>query len=567
MLPFQVKPHLEVCMQREVECPLDCKIQHLLARELDEHIAIECINRPIKCTDCTEFYPWKTEKKHLEELCTMRLVLCPQHCEEYIPFSELQKHFLFCAFRIIKCPNNQCSETFPFAKKSKHLKNECVYRKVACPLRCLALVTCIQVPHHVSKICQLRLEKCKWCAEEQLFCDLMNHENTCHKRGVACLAGCGEYIADNEMKLHLNESCRHRFIPCEIRCGQKVRVVDMTAHLSVSCPNRLVPCPNECFDHETKKTRHVISKRMQAHLSVECPSRLVLCRLCTTEMMSCSVQSHLDLECSQRLVGCRIQGCAKQVRLVDRENHELHECKFRLILCENGCDIRILNIHMKSHIARTCEMRYVTCPLQCGQQVRRRFLRNHLSSECDKCTKLYGPSSSPEKAPQKKRRANRSKPKELAAGSSRVSFNGSDDELSVGSTASAGSRAGPKGGSDLVSVTDVFLSQSRASTSHVDTRSLGRSVATGNSSLSLFDGMYPDGSTTAISTSSMLSAEENKLPHMTSASNSKRMTVSANKSSSNQNLNSGTVVVSPSKQKNARFETAIDELLKQVDAA
>ena len=394
LLPFEVKDHLLECDQREVECPLGCGIRHLLKREEEEHLESECPERPIICADCNQPYPLSQEKNHMNNLCPMRLILCPLNCENHIPFCELKKHFLFCPYRIVPCPNNECDERIPYCKKPYHLRHQCKYRKVSCPLRCLALVTYISVQNHVKSVCPLRPVKCKWCEVEIKFIDSAHHEKTCPKRGVECSAGCGEIVREIDLREHLLTTCTNRFVPCDLRCGQRVRLSDMSAHVKLHCANRMVPCPNECYDNETKGVRLVYAKRLDIHKSIECPNRYVRCGLCTEEVKACNVASHNTFDCIRRLVTCRIEGCSKEVALEERENHELYKCKFRHILCENGCGESIRVVSMKTHLSRQCSMRYLNCPLECGLQIRRTNMYMHLSEHCEHRNRLFSKPSS-----------------------------------------------------------------------------------------------------------------------------------------------------------------------------
>lgn len=398
LMPFEVKDHLLNCDQREIECQLGCGIRHLLKREEEEHISTTCSERPIVCSDCKEPYPYSQEKDHLNNKCKQRLILCPLNCEDHIPFCELKKHFLFCPYRIIDCPNAECDEKIPFILKGLHLRQQCNYRKVSCPLRCLALVTYIAVPNHVSTVCQLRPIKCKWCDKEYKFIEIQDHELKCTKRGVDCTAGCGECVREADLREHLLTTCNNRFVPCESRCGLKVRQSDMESHLESHCANRLVICPNACYDSSTKDVRRIIAKRMDVHISLECPNRVMRCGLCTEDIKACELTRHSDFDCPKRIVSCRIQGCSKQLPMCDRDNHELYKCKFRHILCENGCDERVRVVQMKTHLARRCDMRYLKCPLECGMQIRRRNMYMHLSEHCEKRNMLFVPPPSPSKA-------------------------------------------------------------------------------------------------------------------------------------------------------------------------
>lgn len=300
----------------------------------------------------------------------------------------------------------------------------------------------------MSRICQLRPEPCRWCAQPVVFKELTDHEANCPQRGVACPAGCGEHIADKDMRQHLVSTCLNRFVPCELRCGLKVRQADMPSHTESACGNRLVVCPNDCFDNETKDTRRIISKRLDIHLSVECPRRLVSCGLCAVHVTACDVSSHQHTACTERTVACRIPGCLKQMTFVNREKHEMYQCKFRFVLCENGCGQRLPALLQKNHATKECDMRYVACPLQCGMSVRRRHLYAHLCDLCDKRSRINAATSTAHSSPGKpesksKSRRSRQQQQQVAAdGGGARDEGGGEDGMSVSSQGSLKSAAG-----------------------------------------------------------------------------------------------------------------------------
>ena len=75
---------------------------------------------------------------------------------------------------------------------------------------------------------------------------------------------------------------------------------------------------------------------------------------------------------------------AKISGLLQRDDHERLSCRFRIILCPNGCGESMVSKTSGKHMSTYCELRLIDCPLLCGAQFRHRELTKHLELDCKK---------------------------------------------------------------------------------------------------------------------------------------------------------------------------------------
>jgi hypothetical protein len=267
-----------------------------------------------------------------------------------------------------------------------------------------------------------------------------------------------------------------------MNCGLKVRVVDEQNHYKKKCENRMVYCTMGCIvDLTVSKDEQVITqmqaKQLDLHLKYQCPNREVQCKMCSMDLIVSAVEMHEKIECPFRPANCRLPGCLKILPFHEREEHERHTCRFRLITCPQGCGEVISIIRANKHMMNLCSMRYVECPLQCGEKMRHMKLHHHIEADCPRRHQINN-----------------------------ASFDGGDESLKSPSRlgSSGGSRLGSSGGSrspsriggsmDFSAALEVFgsndsrsTSPKRNSTSPKRVSALASSIASSSTSVSVIE--------------------------------------------------------------------------------
>lgn len=381
LYPHEIEEHSAVCELRDVPCSLGCGVTALLAREHDNHITYECLHREVECPECHAFIRYIDMRKHADFVCPKRLVVCDLGCGSSIRIEDMPKHRVLCSHKLIPCPDN-CGETYPMVKRLEHARNHCINRRVPCPLKCTALVVLRVMNNHIKDICPLREVRCKWCDRVMHHRDLKNHMKQCEYQPAPCKAKCGEYVQMRMMDMHLKTECKHRFVPCTLGCRLKVREVDMSRHVTEECGNRLVPCPLKCRDSLTDELICLPIKQIDVHVNYDCKARTVKCGQCTLEILAKDIELHAAVECLKREVSCRLPGCMKKLPFDQREKHETHSCRHRMMVCPSGCGELVLANRLNYHLNQVCGMRYVNCPLGCGVLLRHCVLQEHMDVDC-----------------------------------------------------------------------------------------------------------------------------------------------------------------------------------------
>jgi len=72
MYTYEVPQHSLICDLRQIQCPHSCGIHHMLAKELDDHIAKWCSAFPEPCKDCGVPIKRANMEVHLANQCSHR---------------------------------------------------------------------------------------------------------------------------------------------------------------------------------------------------------------------------------------------------------------------------------------------------------------------------------------------------------------------------------------------------------------------------------------------------------------------------------------------------------------
>jgi hypothetical protein len=394
MIPREQEAHCLVCEWRSAVCPNDCGDPRLMAKEMPDHLERYCGRRILMCEDCDNNMEARDMEKHKAELCTHRLVPCPLGCGYDCKLCDLDRHQIHCSWRVLPCPL-LCSESMRAKDTADHVKDLCENRRVPCPYKCRGLVVFKLIPIHMETLCLNRPVTCQFCSTEVTKQLLDRHEKECDLRLTPCIDKCGVLVPFNDMSKHLDTECSHRFVECPQNCGIKVRVKNIEFHTTTQCPERMSLCENGCVESEEvpiaeRKVCRILSKVMHLHLKYDCPERQNRCSLCLKPVKAKYVIMHDRDECARRVVNCRVSGCLKTMPFEERDHHEHHTCRFRLVVCKQSCGEKIPFIHSGIHMKKSCKCRYLACPLQCATQLRFTDLEAHLLFECPRRHSLSG---------------------------------------------------------------------------------------------------------------------------------------------------------------------------------
>lgn len=386
MQSWDVEAHLLVCLLRVVECPLCCGQRLIMAKELGEHVASECLRRRVPCDDCSDLVEVRDMQAHKDNECVHRFVLCNLGCGQSKKVYEMKKHLKFCPWRVVHC-QLQCGLELRVCEMSAHVKSACAYRKLPCSLKCGAFVTSKLMGLHIRDTCPLRPSNCRFCLTPLQYREVEVHQRVCHVREEPCPAHCGAMVCITDTKVHMLEQCTHRFVPCPLRCNQKIRLCDTDTHISSICDMRLVPCPLRCIINDwapvlEQEVSKITARLLELHTTLECPERTVHCLNCKGGVKAKEAKRHKETTCPMRMVPCRNPGCSKELHLGEREEHERKMCKFKLVVCPQGCGELVAAIYTGRHSMLACSWRYSNCPLGCGANMRHKLLQEHMENDC-----------------------------------------------------------------------------------------------------------------------------------------------------------------------------------------
>jgi ankyrin repeat protein len=380
LFKYEVNVHVKECINRVIQCPHGCGVNHLLAKELEEHVRDECPCFPGPCPDCNEPVKRAYMQDHLDNECSHRRVLCTLGCPFQIKFFEMPKHHRFCRERFIVC--NLCDQEIRNSAMPNHSNNECPKRRILCPLLCGSYVVAQFIDDHLAKLCSCRPLPCKWCGVSIKEKEKKFHEKGCARHQIQCPFACGEFPASEDLAAH-KAACLHRFVECPSKCDTTMKYRELEHHLAHECSERLVLCEFGCFsDAVSRAVTRLPAKLMPLHLQYECPLRKKVCNLCGEKVLDQDVSRHNESLCPERPVQCRNNRCGKELPLSRRLDHEESRCRFRTIICYQGCNLEVVAIDMNCHMNNLCSMRYLNCTLGCGERMRWKDMREHQDTSC-----------------------------------------------------------------------------------------------------------------------------------------------------------------------------------------
>jgi len=380
MLPEkELREHEELhCMKRVVKCSLGCPIQNMWASEVAEHEAHDCPKRSVPCPlKCGEDMRFDETQEHLDEACRKRVLRCRvKGCEEEMPAKDLQTHEEHaCKFRPVPCAD--CKQGVPFNYQLLHKREQCMMRKLVCPLGCGTVMWAKFYAEHAKSACPNRILPCKHagCEDDVQARSLLRHETSeCLQRPVSCQLHCGERVLFCQIAAHEARACGNRFMDCALGCGHPVLAKLQEEHEAEECPKRVMNCPM-CGDE-------MVGSAYEHHAHSFCLKRAAPCGLgCGEMVVNDKAVWHKENECAKRIVPCGL-ACGKSMEADKLPHHEKWDCRKRIIFCKYGCKVELVADTFRRHAKHVCPMALIECNLGCGKVLRRHEMEHHVNKQC-----------------------------------------------------------------------------------------------------------------------------------------------------------------------------------------
>ena len=128
----------------------------------DRFVEREVLNLEVKCSN-------------LEAGCEWRGLACG-----------FDAHIATCPFDSIECSNTGCHFSLAKSKINKHIKDECLYRKIKCT-RCDEHITAHEKKKHLEQECSKSKISCSQCGRQVIHAQLLSHQDTdCEQAIVRC---------------------------------------------------------------------------------------------------------------------------------------------------------------------------------------------------------------------------------------------------------------------------------------------------------------------------------------------------------------------------------------------
>ena len=103
-----LEKHLDSCNITPIPCPKKCKhndmIRTVMRKDLERHLAEDCMNRDYECTHCKKKDTFANITEIHDNLCGKKIVPCPNiGCTENMERAKLKKHVNKCGYTIVSC--------------------------------------------------------------------------------------------------------------------------------------------------------------------------------------------------------------------------------------------------------------------------------------------------------------------------------------------------------------------------------------------------------------------------------------------------------------------------------
>ena len=114
-----------------------------------------------------------------------------------------------------RCPlsGKGCDWAGKLGDVTEHMK-KCEKLLLECSLKCALVMEREFVLDHQNNECPERITICQYCNDGVKWRVQMEHLNTCKKRPIKCVAGCGQDVIREEMDMHVGRVCPNGGVEC-----------------------------------------------------------------------------------------------------------------------------------------------------------------------------------------------------------------------------------------------------------------------------------------------------------------------------------------------------------------
>ncbi len=285
---------------------------------IHKHCWLRQIGRTKKCPFCSH-KKYRTLNE-IEQAIQFQLKVECQGCKNVIPMMKIGEHQKTCLECESRCEH--CEKKVLNKNILKHLKNQCICRKVKCK-DCHEEMTFVELRD--DHICPEKTYKCQHCKQDILNKQKLGHPNICLKYPIDCHHCGGKYPREEEknhgmMKCLLrcslckqnhpkNKSGEHGKTKCVFKCmtckfwGTKGKLGEHLVSHRIFCNTCLNYVSCGAFLRHKKfcnwvKCEHchlkVLKKQLGTHKSVCLPQNLKVCPNCQIRVFKEDLNLHLE---------------------------------------------------------------------------------------------------------------------------------------------------------------------------------------------------------------------------------------------------------------------------------
>ena len=296
------------CQFETVDCPHSCSDKYQ-RRQLEEHMANNCSNRPFTCQYCGHEATYiEVTNEHLP-VCERYPVECSERslgCQWAGERGDLDRHLCSgseegeCQFVTVACPYGCSDDGFQRGELEGHKADDCPNRQFHCQY-CGHEATFIKVTNEHWPLCERypvdcanKSLGCQWAGERGDLDQHLNRdleEGECQFVTVACPYGCGDGFQRCRLKGHKASDCPKRVFTCNY-CSYEATYNEVISEHWPICKKFILQCSNECGENAIER------QLLQKHLDKTCPRQVIKCEFrragCLFESQRQYMKTHLD---------------------------------------------------------------------------------------------------------------------------------------------------------------------------------------------------------------------------------------------------------------------------------
>lgn len=243
---------------------------------------------------------------------------------------------------LVACKNAWfgCNKFIHHEDVNYHMENDCLFRKVLCTNNCGKFIYLCKLDEHIINHCKKRFISCYKCNQSILSEHSAYHlQNLCLERMLKCSVSCGIMLKAKDAEKHENEVCIQK---CKFNCGMRIGpAAKLVLHQLFQCSLRLLKCPIDgCFTD-------IPSKNFDEHVSILCPELLVLCSNgCGLRIKKKDLFVHNDEwrgSCTERFINCPKTLIGRRIQILHNKTLGL-VLNFRRRICDGNIVVNTRNV-------------------------------------------------------------------------------------------------------------------------------------------------------------------------------------------------------------------------------